>query len=257
MRSHPDARLNQKGRLRLVTQHLEHGRSLKELAAENGISLRCAYRWLARYRSGGPASLADRRSVRRTQRRTLDPQHLQRAVELRDQRLHQRHIARLLAAPFSTVARALNSLCLGRLQNLEPKPHFQRYERERFGDLIHIDLKKPARFRKVGHRITGNWQQGRSIGVGYDRVHVAIDDATRLAYVEVLADEPQATTIVFLSRTVAWFNGQGVECRQVMSDNESAYISKAFAKSCNFLNLKRIRTRPYTPRTNGKAARFI
>ena len=176
---------------------------------------------------------------------------------MRDQRLHQRHIARLLAAPFSTVARALYSLCLGRVQNLEPKPHFQRYERERFGDLIHIDLKKPARFRKVGHRITGNWQQGRSIGVGYDRVHVAIDDATRLAYVEVLADEPQATTIVFLSRTVAWFNGQGVECRQVMSDNESAYISKAFAKSCNFLNLKRIRTRPYTPRTNGKAARLF
>ena len=113
MHSHPNARLTHRGRLRLVTQHLEHGRSLAELAAENGISLRCAYRLLARYRSGGPASLAaDRRSVRRTQRRTLDPQQLQHAVNLRHQRLHLRHIARLLQAPISTVARALSRLGL-------------------------------------------------------------------------------------------------------------------------------------------------
>ena len=231
MHTHANARLTQKGRLRLVSQHLNDHRPLAELAAEAGISLRCAYKWLARYRSGGPPSLADRRSVRRTQRRTLDPQHLQRAVELRHQRLHLRHIARLLTAPFSTVARALNRLGLGRLRNLEPKAPVQRYERQTPGDLIHIDVKKLARFRKVGHRITGNRQQGRSTGVGYDRVHVAIDDSTRLAYVEVLADEQQATAIGFLSRAVAWFNGQGVECRQVMSDNGSAYISKAFAKA--------------------------
>ena len=143
------------------------------------------------------------------------------------------------------------------MRNLEPKPVAQRYERQTPGDLIHIDVKKLARFRKVGHRITGNRQQGRSTGVGYDRVHVAIDDATRLGYVEVLADGQQATAIGFLSRSVAWFNGQGVECRQVMSDNGSAYISKAFAKACSVLKLKHIRTRPYTPRTNGKAERFI
>jgi len=133
---------------------------------ESGISLRCAYKWLARYRSGGVAALADRRSVRRTQRLTLDPNRLQHAVELRHQRLHLRHIARLLAAPFSTVARALNRLGLGRLRNLEPKPAVQRYERETPGDLIHIDVKKLARFRRIGHRITGNRQQGRSTGVG-------------------------------------------------------------------------------------------
>jgi len=265
MHTHANARLTQKARLRLVSQHLNDHRPLAELAAEAGISLRCAYKWLARYRSGGPASLADRRSVRRTQRRTLDPQHLQRAVELRHQCLHLRHIARLLTAPFSTVARALNRLGLGRLRNLEPKAPVQRYERQTPGDLIHTDVKKLARhcfaegfaYRKVGHRITGNRQRGRSTGVGYDRVHVAIDDATRLAYVEVLADEQQATAIGFLSRAVAWFNGQGVECRQVMSDNGSAYISKAFAKACSVLKLKHIRTRPYTPRTNGKAERFI
>jgi len=257
MHSHPNARLTQKSRLRLVNQHLQDRRPLAELAAEAGISLRCAYKWLARYRSGGAASLADRRSVRRTQRRTLDPQQLQQAVDLRHQRLHLRHIARLLVAPFSTVARVLNRLGMGRLRNLDPKPPVHRYERERPGDLIHIDVKKLARFRKIGHRITGNRQQGRSTGVGYDRVHVAIDDATRLAYVEVLADEQQATAIGFMSRAVAWFNGQGVECRQVMSDNGPAYVSRSFAKACKALGLKHIRTRPYTPRTNGKAERFI
>jgi transposase InsO family protein len=133
----------------------------------------------------------------------------------------------------------------------------QRYERQTPGDLIHIDVKKLARFRRVGHRITGNRQQRRSSGVGYERVHMAIDDATQPAYVEVLADEQQSTAIGFLSRAVAWFNGQGVECRQVMSDNVSAYISKAFAKACSALGLKHIRTRPYPPRTNGKAERFI
>lgn len=257
MHTHANARLTQRGRLRLVSQHLNDHRPLADLAKESGISLRCAYKWLARYRSGGVAALADRRSVRRRQRRTLDPNRLQHAVELRHQRLHLRHIARLLAAPFSTVARALNRLGLGRLCNLEPKPAVQRYERETPGDLIHIDVKKLARFRRIGHRITGNRQQGRSTGVGYDLVHVAIDDATRLAYVEVLEDEQQGTAIGFLSRAVAWFNGQGVECRQVMSDNGPAYVSRSFAKACRALGLKHIRTRPYTPRTNGKAERFI
>jgi transposase InsO family protein len=146
---------------------------------------------------------------------------------------------------------------LGRLRNLNPKAPVQRYEWERPGDLIHIDVKSLARFRKVGHRSTGNRQEGRSYGVGYDKVQVAVDDATQLAYVEVLPDEQQGTAIGFLSRAIAWFNGQGVECRRVMSDNGSAYISKAFAKACSTLGLKHIRTRPHTPRTNGKAERFI
>ncbi len=203
------------------------------------------------------ASLADRRSARRTQRRTLDLQKLQQAVDLRHQRLHLRHIARLLAAPFSSVARALNRLGLGRLRSLEPKPPVQRYEWERPGDLLHIDVKTLARFRKVGHRITGDRQKGRSYRVGYDKVHVAIDDATRLAYVEVLEDEQKPTVIGFLTRALAWFNGQGIECRRVMNDNGPAYVSNAFGKACCTLGLRQIRTRPYTPRINGKAERFI
>jgi transposase-like protein len=209
MHRHPNARLTQKSRLRLVNQYLQDHRPLAELAAETGISLSCAYKWLACYRLGGAASLADRRSVRRIQRRTLDPRHLQQAVELRHQRLHLRYIARLLAAPFSTLARVLSRLGPGRLRNLDPKPPVHRYELERPGDLIHIDVKKLARYRKIGHRITGSRQQGRSVGVGYDRVHGAIDDATRLVYVEVFADEQQATAIGFMSRAVAWSTARG------------------------------------------------
>ena len=127
-------------------------------------------------------------------------------MDLRHLRLHLRHIARLLKAPFSSVDRALSRLGLGRMRNLELKPPVQRYEWEHKGDLIHIDIKSLARFREVGHRITGDRQQGRSYGVGYDKVHVAVDDANRLAYLEVLADEQKPTVIGFLSQAVAWFN---------------------------------------------------
>jgi len=140
---------------------------LGELAAETRFSLRCAFKWLARYHSGGAAALADRPRVRSTQQRTLYPQHLQRALELRHQRLHLRHIAILLAPPFSTVTRTLNlGVGLGQLRNLVPKAPVQRYERE---TLIHIDFKKLACLPRVGHRNIGNRQQGRSTGAGYDR----------------------------------------------------------------------------------------
>jgi transposase InsO family protein len=154
------------------------------------------------------------------------------------------------------VAKLLNRLGLRRLRNLEPKPPVQRCEREHPGDRIHIDVNKLARFRKVNHRITCNRQQGRSAGVGFDRVHVAIDDGTRLDYVEVLADDQQAAAIGFLSRAVGWFNGQGVQCRQVMSDN-GPDLSRSFAKACKALGLRHIRSGPYSPRTNGQAERFI
>jgi transposase InsO family protein len=186
------------------------------------------------------------RSIRRTAAR----------LELRYQRLHLRDIARLLRAPFSTVARTLSRLGLGRLRNLDPKPPVQRYKWERPGDLIHIDVKSLARFRKVGRRITGDRQQGRSTGVDYDKFHVTVEDATRLAYIKVLADEQKPTVIGFLSRGIAWFNARGIECRRVMNDNGPAYVSNAFAKACRILGLRHIRTRLYTPRTNGKAEQF-
>jgi transposase InsO family protein len=257
MHSHPNARLTPLGRERLIRRHLDEGVPLKDLAAQAEISLRSAYKWLARFRDGGVAALADRRSVRRTQRRTLDPQQLQQAVDLRHQRCTLRRIAKALQAPLSTVGRVMNALGLGRLRNLEPKKPVQRYQWQRPGDLIHVDTKQLARFERVGHRITGDRRQGSSPGAGYEKVHVAIDDATRLAYVEVLADEQKATAIGFLARAVGWFSEQGITCRRVLSDNGSAYRSGDWRKACRALDLKPIRTKPYTPQTNGKAERFI
>jgi transposase InsO family protein len=236
---------------------MDHGESLSALAAQAGISLRTAYKWLARYRCGGHTSLADRRSVRRTQRRTLDPQQLQQAVDLRHQRCTLRRIAKVVGAPLSTVGRAMKALGLGRLRNLEPKAPVQRYEWEKPGDMIHVDTKQLARFERVGHRITGDRRHGCSRGAGYEKVHVAVDDATRLAYVEVLPDEQKATTVGFLARAVGWFSQQGITCRRVLSDNGSAYRSGAWRKACRALDLRPIRTKPYTPRTNGKTERFI
>jgi transposase InsO family protein len=251
------ARLTPLSRERLIRRHLDEHLPLKALAAEAGISLRTAYKWLARYRSGGHTSLADRRSVRRTQRRTLDPQQLQHAVNLRHQRCTLRRIAKAVGAPLSTLGRVMKALGLGRLRNLDPKPPVQRYQWEKPGDMIHVDTKQLARFERVGHRITGDRRQGCSRGAGYEKVHVAIDDATRLAYVEVLPDEQKATTVGFLARAVGWFSEQGITCRRVLSDNGSAYRSGAWRKACRTLDLRPIRTRPYTPRTNGKAERFI
>ena len=162
MHSHPMARLTPLSRERLIRRHLIDHLPLKALAAEAGISLRTAYKWLARYRCGGHTSLADRRSVRRTQRRTLDPQQLQQAVDLRHQRCTLRRIAKAVGAPLSTVGRAMKALGLGRLRNLEPKVPVQRYQWEKPGDMIHVDTKQLARFERVGHRITGDRRQGTS-----------------------------------------------------------------------------------------------
>lgn len=171
---------------------------------------------------------ADRRSLRLIERQTLVPQQLQKAVDLRHHRLHLRHRARLRAAPFSTVARVLNCLGLGRLRILEPKPPVQRYERQTPGDLIHSDGNKVARFRMMGHRITGNRQQVRSTGVGYNHVHFAIDYPTRLSDVEVLTDEQQSSEIALLIRAVAWFYGPGYDSRCFVSAHR-AWASISFS----------------------------
>ena len=151
----------------------------------------------------------------------------------------------------------MKSLGLGKLRNLEPKVPVKRYQWKKPGDMIHVDTKQLARFEQVGHRISSDRRQGCSRGAGYEKVHVAVDDATRLAYVEVLPDEQKATTIGFLTRAVGWFSEQGITCRRVLSDNGSSYRSGEWRKACSALDLKPIRTKPYTPRTNGKAERFI
>ena len=257
MHTHPNARLTALGRERLVRRHIDDGVALAALAAQAGISLRTAYKWLARYREGGPTALVDRRSVRHTQRRTLDPQQQQQARALRHERSTMRRIAKDLAAPLSTVGRWLKTIGLGRLRNLQPREPVRRYQWAQPGDMIHVDTKQLARFERVGHRITGDRRKGSSPGAGYEKAHVAVDDATRLAYVEVLPDEQKATTVGFLVRAVSWFNSQGITCRRVLSDNGSAYRSRQWRKACSVLGLKAKRTRAYRPQTNGKAERFI
>ena len=257
MHTHPNARLTALGRERLVRRHIEESVPLAELAAQAGISLRSAYKWLARYRAGGAAALVDRRSVRRIQRRTLDLRQQQQAKALRHERCTMRRIAKDLAAPLSTVGRWLKGIGLGRLRNLQPKAPVRRYQWAQPGDMIHVDTKQLARFERVGHRITGDRRKGSSPGAGYEKAHVAVDDATRLAYVEVLPDEQKATTVGFLVRAVSWFNSQGITCRRVLSDNGSAYRSRQWRQACMVLGLKAKRTRAYRPQTNGKAERFI
>jgi transposase InsO family protein len=165
-------------------------------------------------------------------------------------------IAARLKIPRSTVARVLSRAGLGRLKYLDPPTAFTRYEWKRPGDLLHVDVKKLGRFQAAGHRVTGV-RNRRSRGMGWEFVHVCVDDFTRLAYVEVLEDEKAVTTIGFMRRAIAWFAEHGVQVRRVMTDNGSNFVSKVFRAELVRSGLKHIRTRPYTPRTNGKAERFI
>ena len=174
----------------------------------------------------------------------------------RRQRLSGPAIARQLAMPVSTVGGILRRLGLGKLAALEPRPPVVRYQRERPGELIHIDTKKLGRIAAVGHRITGDRRDSKR-GAGWEAVHVCIDDASRLAYSEVLPDERKTSAVPFLERAVGWFARQGITVERVMTDNGSAYRSHHWRHACGGLALRHLRTRPYTPRTNGKAERFI
>ncbi len=177
-------------------------------------------------------------------------------LRLRTYRLTAAEIAARLDLARTTVAGHLRSAGLGRLAALDPKPAVVRHQRERPGELLHLDVKKLARFERVGHRITGS-RRGQSSGAGWDFVHVAVDDASRLAYVEVLQDERRTSTTGFLVRARRWFRSHGIRVARIMTDNGSGDVAKLFAKACRLPRLRHLRTRPYTPKTNGKAERFI
>jgi transposase InsO family protein len=243
----------------LVRRVTEEGWSVADAAKAAGISQRQSYRWLARYRSGGAAALADRSSAPQRCRHRINAERVGDIERLRRQRMSGPAMARQLHMPVSTVGAILRRLGLGKLATLEPKPMVVRYERQRPGELIHIDSKKLGRIEGIGHRITGRTRGAvnRHHGIGWEALHVCIDDATRLAYSEILADERKANAVGFLERALDWFAGQGVTVERVMTDNGSAYLSTAFRAAVVAAGLKHKRTRPYTPRTNGKAERFI
>jgi transposase InsO family protein len=259
MNVHKNARLTPQGRLLLVERITQQGWTAPQAAHAAGLSLSRTYRWLARYRCGGAAALTDRSSAPQRCPNRTSPERVAEIERLRRQRLSGPVIARQLAMPVSTVGRVLRRLGLGRLAALDPKPPVVRYERERPGELIHIDSKKLGRIEGIGHRITGRGRGAvnRHHGVGWEALHVCVDDATRLAYSEILADERKASAVGFLERAVGWFAQHGVTVERVMTDNGSAYLSKTFRAAVAAAGVKHKRTRPYTPRTNGKAERFI
>jgi len=224
------------------------------------MSERSCSKWTARYRAVGEAGLFDRSSAPREVANRTDERRIEAIAALRRVRMTGAEIAEVLEMAPSTVSGILTRIGLGKLSRLEPAEPPNRYERKRAGELIHIDVKKLGRIgrRGAGHRISGNRGRGqRSRGAGWEFVHVCVDDATRLAYVEVLSDEKATTAIGFLRRAIAHYRAHAITVEEVMTDNGPAYLSIAHAIACRALGLRHIRTRPYRPRTNGKAERFI
>jgi transposase InsO family protein len=230
--------------------------SVTRSAEAAGISRRTAHKWLSRHDSQDPSSLHDR-SSRPRRLQTIPVEWREMILLLRRTKMTGPQIARDLKRSRATVARVLKRAGLERLKNLEPQEPENRYQHRQPGDLLHLDVKKLGRISGYyGHRITGNRSRQRK-GAGWDYVHVAIDDASRVAYAEVLRDETGESTTAFLRRAVTWFKTLGIRVRRVLTDNGSGYIARRFAHELERLRVVHKRTRPFRPRTNGKAERFI
>ncbi len=257
MNVHKNARLTPHSRADVV-RRIEAGQPMAAVAAAFGVSVRTVRKWVERFRREGPEGLKDR-SSRPHRLHKPTPETVVTEVErLRRQRWTGKQIAAELGISPATVSRILRRLGLNRISALEPAEPVRRYERDHPGELIHIDIKKLGRFDRVGHRITGNRRgQSNSRGVGWEFVHVAIDDASRLAFSQILPDEKKQSAVAFLRAAVAYYASLGVTVARVMTDNGACYKAHAFRDACRDLGLRHIRTRPYTPKTNGKAERFI
>jgi transposase InsO family protein len=256
MNIHKNARLTPHGR-ELLVRHIVSGQTVKAAARAANVCPRTAGKWLARFLAEGVEGLQDRSSRPHRLRKPTPQEIVDRVEALRRQRWTGKQIAADLDISPATVSRILKRLGLNRIAALEPAEPVRRYEREKPGEIIHIDIKKLGRFDRVGHRITGSPQAGKSRGAGWEFVHVCIDDASRVAFSQILPDEKKESAVAFLKAAVAYYQSLGVIVARVMTDNGSCYRSKAFRKARSDLGLKHIRTRPYTPKTNGKAERFI
>ena len=255
MNIHQNARLTPKGRALLVRRILA-GETPPAAAAAGGVSERTARGWLARYRSEGEAGLDDRSSRPRHSPRRTPQTVVDRVVALRRQRWTGRRIARTVGVSPATVSRLLRRAGLNRLRDLEPAPPVRRYEHHAPGELLHLDIKRLGRFQRAGHRVTGD-KTRRSRAAGWEFVHVAVDDHSRIAFSQILPDERSRSAVEFLHAAVAYYRSLGVCIRRLLTDNGSCYRSRAFRQTCRRLGIRHRFTRPYTPRTNGKAERFI
>lgn len=255
MRVHRNAKTTPKMRQLLIDRVTRHGWTHAATAQAAGVSVRTVAKWLARAR-GGDRTLEDGSSRPHRQPRTLDPGRAAAILACRQRRATAWAISRHVGVPRSTVTRVLARAGLNRVSRLDPPPIVQRYEWPHAGDLLHLDIKPLARIRGIGHRIHGDRARSQD-GVGYEYAHVAIDDATRLAYVEVRRSQRRRACAAFLRNALVWFRRRGITVRRLLTDNGSGYRSRRFAGACRTWQLRHRFTRPYTPRTNGKAERFI
>jgi transposase InsO family protein len=265
MKLHANAALSLNQRRRMVCRVVEQGWSITKAAEAAEVSERTCSKWVKRYGAEGEAGLLDRSSAPRSIPHRTPDELVEVIVLLRRLRMTGAEIALCLAMALSTVSAVLMRVGLGKLSRLEPPEPPNRYERRHPGELVHVDVKKLGRIPtgRAGHRVHGQRRlqrsprkDGRRI-VGWEFVHVCVDDATRLAYVEVLGDEKASTAVAFLHRAIAFYRRHGISVERVMSDNGARYRSTIHAFACRTLGLRHLRTRPYRPRTNGKAERFI
>ena len=265
MNIHKNARLTPLGRERMVKMMLS-GQTPKAAAQAVGVCPRTAHKWLMRYKTDGLAGLQDRSSRPKKLRHPIPSKTVERIVALRRQRWTGKHIACEVGVSPATVSRVLKRAGLSRLKDLEPADPVRRYERKTPGEILHLDIKKLGRFRETGHRITGDRRKqssrrgekdGKKWGSGWEYVHVAIDDHSRVAFSEVYPNEQAVSAVAHLENAYRWYQKLGVTITRVMTDNGACYTSKDFATACRDLKIKHIRTKPYTPKTNGKAERFI
>jgi len=240
----------------MIDRVLHQGWPMRTATQAAGVSVRTGYKWLARFRTEGAPGLMDRSSRPHRSPAAYAATRRAQIESLRHQRQSFRQIAALSQCSLGWLSRHFKRLGLSRLKSLDAPVPVQRYERSAPGELLHLDTKKLGRIRGVGHRITGQ-RLHRNRGIGWDLVHLAIDDHSRVSFARIRPDESGASCVQFLRDAVVYYASLGVRIDQVMTDNGSGYVSKAFRSACLELGIKHIRTRPYTPRTNGKAERFV
>src|SRR6476469_5277642 len=262
MDTHKNASMTPKGREVMVRFVIDGGQSKAAAARQFNTTAKTVAKWIERFRAEGVDGLRDRSSRPHSLPGQTPPAAYTVIEALRRQRHTGKHIAAQVGVSAATVSRNLRRLHINRLAALEPAEPIRRYERENPGELIHIDIKKLGKFNRIGHRITGDRTgqsnlRARGKGPGWEYVHVCIDDASRIAISQVMRNERKGCAVAFLKAAVAYYASLGVTVERVMTDNGSCYKSFAFRKACKRLGLKHIRTKPYTPKTNGKAERFI
>ncbi len=256
MNIHKNARLTFSRRLEMVREITQTGVTPAAAARRAGVSAPTARKWLGRFLAYGEPGLVDASSRPACSPRAIAPATALLIAELRRQRMTQARIAVSVGVSKSTVGRVLARAGLSRLSDLEPAPVVRRYEHEAPGDLLHLDTKKLGRIARMGHRVTGD-RRDTAGGAGWEFLFVAIDDHARVGFTDLYPDETNTSAVQFLTNTVSYFRSLGVRPKRILTDNGPAFRSKAFAAACQGLGLRHSFTRPYTPRTNGKAERFI